>query len=117
MDAWTAAELEGRRALAELASQSAQRAWQARDLERAAALTRACLDLDPGRAALWQQRQEAITAAAARASLATQTAVRLEAAGIEPGDPALQRIREHNRARGIQPAARPEAGPEAEAGS
>jgi len=116
MDEHAAAEQEGRRALAELASQSAQRAWQQRDLERAAALTRACLDLDPGRRALWQRRQEAIAAAAARAPLATQAAVRLAAAGIQPDDPALQRIREHNQALGIRPA-QPGASPEAEAGS
>jgi len=45
-------ERAGQRALADVAAQAARAAWKAGDLERAAALTHICSELDPDRAAL-----------------------------------------------------------------
>jgi hypothetical protein len=104
-----AEERAGRLALIHVVAQAARAAWEAGDLERAAAFTRTCSELDPDRAAPWQRRQEEI--AAASSPLAVQYAVRLAAAGIQHDDPGLHQIREWNaavRARTAQP--EPEAG-------
>jgi hypothetical protein len=106
-----AEERAGRRALADVAAPAARAAWEAGDLERAAALTHTCSELDPDRAALWQRRQEEIAAAATSSPLAVQCAVRLAAAGIQHDDPGLQQIREWNAAgRGRLAQPEPEAG-------
>ena len=104
-----AEERAGRRALVHLGAQAVRAPWEAGDLERAAAFTRTCSELDPDRAAPWQRRQEEI--AAASAPLAVQCAVRLAAGGIQRDDPGLHPIREWNaavRARTAQ--SEPEAG-------
>ena len=106
-----AEERAGRRALADLAAESARAAWEGGDLEHAAALTHTCSELDPDRAALWQRRQEEIATAAMRSPLAVQCAVRLAAVGVQHGDPGLQQTWEWNaaiRTRTAQP--EPEAG-------
>ena len=104
-------ERAGRRALADLAAESARAAWEGGDLAHAAALTHTCSELDPERAVLWQRRQEEIATAATSSPLTIHCAVRLAAAGIQHDHPGLQQIREWNaavRARTAQP--EPEAG-------
>jgi len=99
---------DARRTLAGFAAERARCAWQAGNLVQAARLNRQCMDFDPARGERWQDRAERIGAEADRAELSVTLAVRLALAGIEPDDPGLARIREHNRALGIpQPAVMP----------
>jgi len=92
---------EERSKLADEADMSAGFACHEADTDRAARLLLDARVLDPGRAALWDQREQRIREAAARRqpqTLERQTQERLRAAGVSPGDPGLKFIRGWNEA-------------------
>src|SRR6266568_2423223 len=107
---------DARRTLAGFAAERARCAWQAGNLVQAARLNRQCADFDPGHAERWQALADQIRSAADRADLSVTLAVRLALAGIEPDDPGLTKIRDHNRALGIPQSAAAPGGAQPEAG-